>query len=179
MVITYESIQEIRLNQLIIDLSNKEMKSFSEVKLIDLILNENVTPFDSHKGIYLFFDSQKSIFIYVGKTSKQNFIKRVASHFTLNSEEFLGTILKKIKTKNNLHDNFEALKSIKNNLKVLLITVINDLNLEYLEKILIHQLGSHESVGENRYNQRRASQIQRNYLEGNQNLTLMQALQNF
>jgi hypothetical protein len=113
-------------------ISNAPRKAIKELFILDLIFEEGKPTIPSH-GIYIFF-SNSGICLYVGRNKSRDFIERIASHFSLQENAYMNTILQKTKENYNIEYNSEA--AIKAKDYELLLIPIDDyllMNIQLIE----------------------------------------------
>jgi len=109
-----DSLLNLPLSDVKSELLNSYKCPLKELKVFDLLLNNDETKAMRH-GIYMFFDENNAC-VYIGMCSSSHFAHRLGGHFgmspTYKMNTFLKRIVKKLHPEDEYHSYVKAVKEI-------------------------------------------------------------------
>lgn len=84
---------ELNISEILSEIEKTQKIPISELKLFDLLLNENTGKALRH-GVYIFFDEKEEC-LYVGKCSSSHFAHRIGGHFGMSPKYGMNDFLKR------------------------------------------------------------------------------------
>jgi hypothetical protein len=84
---------ELRISEVKLEIERAKKIPISELKLFDLLINENTGKALRH-GVYIFFNDREEC-LYVGKCSSSHFAHRIGGHFGMSPKYGMNDFLKR------------------------------------------------------------------------------------
>ncbi len=91
--ISVDHFLELKISDVLLEIEKAQKISISELKLFDLLLNENTGKALRH-GVYIFFSDEEEC-LYVGKCSSSHFAHRIGGHFGMSPKYGMNDFLKR------------------------------------------------------------------------------------